>query len=427
MSATSPDPTSSSLPARQFPNPLLGLHTAVEAEMQPYETLEIVSTFGEPQAEYAAIHKSCGLMDMVHRGVLEVTGKDRLPFLNNLLTNECWSKTTKAGLTAGQGMYAFLIATNGRLIADMNVIERGDRTFLETDARMVDSLRKALDRYLFGEQVKLVDRIGSLHEIGLHGPNAPGIVADLAGAAPPELPALGSTSIRIGDVEITVFRDDICGVPGLHLLVPSASAPTIWKTLVDRYGQLIAHARRPLRPIGWAAFNTVRIEAGRPLFGVDFDSSVLPAEVGPETFSRAVSVTKGCYPGQEVVARMYARKQWARQLVGLKIAGDALPMAGSPVYDEAQNQVGGITSSTISPLVARTPICFGFVKKPFAADGKTVLAPAEGAMRQATVSTTLRFLESPAATSKGIETHAAHGTLPGSTEQEVQAERHRPG
>lgn len=379
-------------PARPLPNPLHPLHSAVDAEFQPYESLEIVSTFNEPQAEYAALHKSCGLMDLAHRGVLEVTGKDRLTFLNNLLSNQTFSKETKTPLPAGEGVYAFLLGTNGRVLFDMNVIERGDRTLLETDARLIEPLRAALDRYHFAEQVKFADRVGQLHELALHGPTAVEVLAAATGADVPNLPPIGSFDTTLFGVPVTVWRDDICGAPGLHLVVPSDRVAEVWKTLVDRYGQLVAHARRPLRPVGWAAFNAVRIEFGRPLFGVDFESSILPAETGVETFARAVNVYKGCYVGQEIVARMYARKQSAKSLVGLKLAGEALPIAGSPVYDDAGNQVGGITSSTVSPLQSRSAICFAIVKKLFAADGKVVQAPAEGQLRPATVSLSLKFL-----------------------------------
>src|SRR5947207_877603 len=133
-----------------FPNPLIDLHRQAQAEFQSYGEIEIVSTFGEPQAEYAAIRKSCALMDLPQRAVLEITGRDRLPFLNNLLTNQVWDKSKKAGLAAGQGVYAFLLdAKTGRIIADMNVLERGDRTLLELDARTAGEVAKALDRYLF--------------------------------------------------------------------------------------------------------------------------------------------------------------------------------------------------------------------------------------------------------------------------------------
>src|SRR5205823_13725771 len=93
------------------PNPLLALHQAAEAELQAYGELQIVSTFGQPQAEYAAIRKSAAIMDCPHRGILELTGKDRLSFLNNLLTNQTWDKQTKAGLAPGRGVYAFLLNT----------------------------------------------------------------------------------------------------------------------------------------------------------------------------------------------------------------------------------------------------------------------------------------------------------------------------
>src|SRR3954452_1234153 len=98
-----------------MPNPLLDLHRQAEAEFQPYVNVEIVSTFGEPQAEYAAIRKACGLMDLPQRGIIQLTGKDRLTFLNNLLTNQIFDKQTKTPLAAGAAVYAFLLnAKTGR-------------------------------------------------------------------------------------------------------------------------------------------------------------------------------------------------------------------------------------------------------------------------------------------------------------------------
>src|SRR5262249_16003068 len=136
-----------------LPNPLRMLHEQAGAEFQPYASLEIVSTFGEPQAEYSAIHKAGGLIDLPHPALLELIGKDRLPFLNNLLSNLTWDKQTKSGLAAGQGVYAYYLNTKGRIIADMNVLEVGDgRTLLEMDARMVEPVRAAFDKYLFVEQ-----------------------------------------------------------------------------------------------------------------------------------------------------------------------------------------------------------------------------------------------------------------------------------
>ena len=128
-----------------FPNPLHDLHQQAEAEFQPYDQLEIVSTFDEPQAEYSAIRKGCGLMDLPQRGVLELTGKDRHAFLNNLLTNQIFNKETKKGLEAGRVVYSFFLNLQGRIVADMNVIETGERTLLEMDVRLVEPIRETFD------------------------------------------------------------------------------------------------------------------------------------------------------------------------------------------------------------------------------------------------------------------------------------------
>jgi folate-binding protein YgfZ len=196
-------------------------------------------------------------------------------------------------------------------------------------------------------------------------------------------------------VDVTIFRDDECGVPGYHLIVPADRAQEVWKGFLDQFSNPLELGKRRLRPIGWAAYNACRIEAGRPLFDIDFgnsadaEQSVLPAEAGQ--FARAVSVTKGCYLGQEIVARMHARQQVAKQLVGLRIADDALPMAGATLFDEKQNQVGMVTSSTISPMLSGACVALGYLKKPFFTAGQTVNVAAEGCMRKATV-TGLPFL-----------------------------------
>jgi len=404
------DPT----PPPDSPNPLLALHQQAGAELQPYDRLEIVSTFGEPQAEYSAIRKGCALLDEPYRGVLELTGKDRHAFLNNLLTNQTWDKTRKAGLVEGLGVYAFFLNLKGRIVADMNVLERGDRTYLETEARLVAPLREAFEKYRFAEAVTMTSRVGSLHRMTLHGPGAPALIQELTGTSVGDLEPLGSASVRLFDSDATLFRDDVAGVPGIHLIVETARGADVWRGLLALPGERSESWKRRVWPAGWAAFNATRIEGGRPLFGIDFEGApvssafpakkqrdeqgvqgaeapvapgVLPAETGQ--FPRAVSITKGCYLGQEIVARMHARGQVARQIVGFELADGSLPVAGVPAFDPANPQVpvGVVTSSTVSPVLSRRAIGLAFVKKPFTPAGSTVLVPAEGAMRLATVVT----------------------------------------
>src|SRR3954451_12159793 len=122
------------------PNPLHASHEAANAEFQAYADVQIVSTFGQPQAEYSAIHKACGMMDLPQRGIIELTGKDRLTFLNNLITNQVFDKQTKTAIPAGTGVYAFLLnAKSGRVVVDLTVLEPGERTLLEMDARFIES------------------------------------------------------------------------------------------------------------------------------------------------------------------------------------------------------------------------------------------------------------------------------------------------
>ncbi|MGH7214905.1 MAG: glycine cleavage T C-terminal barrel domain-containing protein [Tepidisphaeraceae bacterium] len=393
-----------------LPNPLHDLHAQAEAEFQPYADLEIVSTFGEPQAEYAAVRKSCALIDLPQRGILELTGKDRLSFLNNLVSNNTWDKNTKSGLAAGKGVYAFFLNLRGRIVADVNVLELGERMLVETDARIVEILRATWDKYLFVEKVTMTNRVGSLHEMALHGPGALAVLREAGGADVPELGVLDSTPVKLFDVQAVVWRDDPCAAPGYHVIVPTDSARTVWMNLLSRFSTPTETGKRALRPAGWAAFNATRIEGGRPIFDIDFPGAppdrpgaklkpdeaeqaasgapsspgagVLPAETGQA--ARALSYTK-CYLGQEIVARMHARGQVARMIVGVRMESDALPIAGSPVFDEARNQVGAVTSSTLSPVLSNVAICLALVKKPHFTEGTTLNIPAEGAVRKGTV------------------------------------------
>jgi folate-binding protein YgfZ len=365
-----------------LPNPLYDLHEQASAEFQSYAQLSIVSTFGEPQAEYAAIHKGAALMDQPFRGFLELAGKDRHLFLNNLVTNQVWDKETKAGLPSGQGVYAFFLNTKGRVVADMNVLEIGESLLLEMDARHVEPTRIAFEKFCFAEKVTLQSAVGKRHQLAVHGPSA----AHVLGLTDPLAP-MQSRAVRLFDIEVIIWRDDPTGHPGYQIIVDTSSAQTLWTKFREAFGEATGIGKRPLRPIGWAAFNATRIEAGRPFFGIDFDETVLPAETGQ--LSRAVSFTKGCYLGQEVVARMHARNVVARQIVGIRMNDDSLPLAGSRIFapDGSGNQIGGITSSTVSPILSNASICLGIVKRAFAEPGSVVQIPAEGAMRMGTVVT----------------------------------------
>jgi folate-binding protein YgfZ len=380
-----------------LPNPLHDVHRQAQAEFQNWADLEIVQTFGEPQAEYAAICKSAGLIDLPQRGILELTGKDRLPLLNNLLTNQTWDKANKTGLLVGQGVYAFMLNLRGRIVVDVNVLERGDRTLLEMDSRFVEPLRAILDKFLFSEQVTLTSRLGQLNELAIYGPAAERVLG------PSIAMPLQSVQTTLFDADSVVWRDDATGVPGFNLIIPADAARAVWMNLLARFGNTSGAGRRMLRPIGWAAFNAARIEGGRPILGIDFDAApiasaapgrkdpslddpavgTLPAETG--LLDRAVSFTKGCYLGQEIVARMHARHQVARQVVGIRMESGALPIAGAQVLDDQSKPIGVVTSSTVSPVLSNATIAIAMIKRPHFTVGAKLRVPAEGAIHPASV------------------------------------------
>ncbi|HRK32366.1 MAG TPA: glycine cleavage T C-terminal barrel domain-containing protein [Tepidisphaeraceae bacterium] len=387
----------------QIPNPLLELHQSVDADMQSFGSIEIVSTFGQPQLEYAALHKSCGIMDLPFRGALLFTGRDRCSFLNGLISNQTWDKETKQPMPAGGGVYSFLLNLKGRIVADMRVIELGDVAMMIADVTLIESLKDVFDKYLFAEQVKMQSAVGVWHPFLLIGPKAREVLAAVAGEGG-KLSDVKAGRLAIDGVEVVVFEDNLNDAPAACLLVPTDSAVAIWTRLTAEGAEGAPLARG----VGWAAFNARRIEAGHALCGIDFavvspatayparklreaattpaeetGPGVLPAETGA-LFRRAVSLSK-CYVGQEIVARMHARQQVPRMLAGFKMLDDSLPIAGSPVFDAEQNQIGIVTSSTVSPVRGNASIGFAFLKKPHFAPGTKLTIPAEGSMRTATV------------------------------------------
>ncbi len=371
-------------------DPLYEVHRQAQAEFQSYDQLQIVSTFGEPQAEYAAIRKSTGLMDLPQRGLLELTGRDRLQFLNNILTAELWNKQTRQALAPGRWVYSFLLNLKGRIVADMNILELGDRTLIELDTRLAHEVKLLLEAYVISEQVNIGNRLGHLHEIALFGPKA----SDLL-----NMPLLAPQTCHVINrfsCDIVAWRDDPTGPQGIHLILPTESVRSVWMKLITEM---------MLRPVGWAAFNTARIEAGRPILGIDIETApiasamplkqqresddasgstlgMLPAESAQ--LDRAVSLTK-CYIGQEIVARMHSRGQVARRIVAIRMEGDELPISGAEILDQNSTHIGTVSSSTNSPVLSNLAICLGIVKRPFFEVGSKLSIPAEGKLRSGTV------------------------------------------
>ena len=328
--------------------------------------------------QYEALRDGAGLLDRRSRGRLQLTGADRKNYLQGLLTNDI------AVLTAGQGCYAALLTAQGRMLSDMRVSELGDRILIDLPGATAESVRQRLSDFIFSEDVEVRDAGADLGQVAAYGPKAAAILAVVMSLSSSErleqMPIDANEQLRLGDVPVTVVRSDDYGVAGFEVFV---SAPE-----VARLSDALRAAGA--RDVTLEAVEVTRIEAGRPEFGPDMDEHTIPLEAGIE--ARAISYTKGCYVGQEVIIRVLHRGHGrvARRLVGLLGTDAAGPLARGMRIEAENKPIGSITSATRSPRLRR-PIALGYVHRDSAEPG-TVLQvtgePAGSSQRSVTVVST---------------------------------------
>lgn len=318
----------------------------------------LVAVFDTVETEYAALRRGAGLIDWPQRAIVEVRGSERKDFLNRLFTQKL------IDLADGEVRASFWCNRKGRLIADVLVIETGAVILLDVDVHQASELMSTLDGFLFAEDVELRDARKQQYRLGVHGPAALDVAARASNADAWSLDAGRATTATIAGCAVVLVRHDLIGVSGLELVVPMGDVERVWNALLEAGAAL----DQPVRPVGWYAFNIARVEAGTPMMNIDFDTSSLPGETG--MLARRVSFNKGCFIGQEVVARMQNLGKPKQVLIGLKVIGDALPAAGSEVFAPAAPDEGGsfgdsigvITSSTLSPMLGAQPVALAMVK-----------------------------------------------------------------
>jgi folate-binding protein YgfZ len=406
--------------SREMSESIQQLHHAAGAEMMVFgpadgggdggEPITIAEHFGAYEAEYASIRQRVGIMHLPQRGLLDLRGSDVKDFLHRLLAQDI------NPLRGGASVRSFLLSDKGRVVADLGVHHGDENTWLEADVFDLPAVAQLLDDKLFAEDVAVEDWSDRRVCFALHGPASVALLEPLCADgddpnAPANLPGTHHV-LRLGGAACTVTRRDECGVMGLTVFVPREHAAAVYQALLDAAGfelgapdpkqdpdaaaDAALRRRQSLRgrPIGWQAYNTARIEAGTPVFHIDFGPDSLPAEVGEALFNEAVSLTKGCYVGQEIVARMKNLGHPKRVLVGFRAAGQELPVAGSqvvPADGDTSRIIGGVTSSTFSALLGHQAIGFAVVKWGHHEPGTAVRIPAGGSLVTAEI-TGLRHL-----------------------------------
>jgi len=305
------------------------------------------------RAAAAAARRGAGLFRSLPRGVIAVTGADATRWLNGMISNDV------ARLRAGpsrSGCYAVLLTPQGRIVADLQVLLRGDAFWLDLAADAVAGVLERLGRYIIADAVELADRSAEFERMGLEGPRAYEIFARAApGAA--RLAPDACAEAEIAGVPVIAAAFGWSGEAALQLFAPAAAGPEVAAALV-RAGEDLG-----LVEGDFAALEVLRIEAGTPRLGADLDETVLPAEAGLE---RAVARDKGCYTGQEVIERLRSQGQVSHRLVGLRADGEVpLPLRAAVTADG--RRIGEVTSSCVSDRVGA--IALAFVRLPFAEPG----------------------------------------------------------
>ncbi len=329
----------------------------------------VVRHYGDSAAEYDAIRRSVGVIDRADLVQLRMWGRDPVRMLNGLITNDLGK------LSERQAVYGALLTAKGRIIADCRVIlasSEPTEVLVDVPSVALDAVTQHLKKFvppLFARW-----EIASTSAVGVYGPAARGVILDWLGEAPDGVEDAALVR-EVGGVRVAcVYTTVAGGEPGFDLYLPDEVVERGWTELTE------AAARAGGRPVGFAALEASRVEAGRPRLGTDMTDESMPAEVFPTTgqMERAVSFTKGCYTGQEVVVRIAHRGHPNRHLRGLRFSGEEPPANRTPLYRSGEDrEVGWVTSSVFSPL-AEQLVGLGMIRREVAIDTELRVGSPDG-------------------------------------------------
>jgi folate-binding protein YgfZ len=326
------------------------IHEKHGAQFLAVNDFPVVEHYGDPPGEYAALRRSAVVLDLSSRGRLCLLGSDRRSFLNGQVTNDV------AGLREGEGCYAALVNAKGRIQSDLHAYCLPDEILLDLEPGYGPAVSARLNQYIIADDVQVADVAAQYGLLNLEGPQAANAL--LAILPPGALPTAPYRIVRhqdpeCGDLYITCHLRT--GLPGFDCLVPTPALATFWARLENAVHQVGGQA------CGWQAIEWLRIESGISRFGQDMDETNLAPETG--IGDRAIHYRKGCYIGQEVIARIRTYGQVTRALRGLKFHEELieLPVRGDKLLS-AGREVGYLTSVIRSPALQHH-IGLGYVRR----------------------------------------------------------------
>lgn len=328
------------------------LHVRSGATMKEQDGWSVPASYGDELFEYAAVReRGAGLIDLSSRGRFHVTGSEAVQFLNGLITND-----VKA-LPENQWMPAAFPNVQGRLIASVRLGRLKDGFLIDTEPPTRQKVWQTIQRFTLAGDFHVTDITEKMSLLSIQGKQANEIVRSVVGESAAALPKQGLAQAKWLDHELTVIRTSHTAEDGFDLLVDVEHAQPLWQALTEKGA----------RPVGYNAFEILRIEAGVPRYGVDVDET----NVVTEALEDAVSYSKGCYIGQEIIARIKYRGHVAKKLAGIVVDGTVKVEHNLKIASIDNNEIGRITSTTVSPHLGCT-IALGYVKYDYIAPGTEV-------------------------------------------------------
>jgi len=345
-------------------------HTKLNATFEEVAGWDMPAHYGKWVEEYQAVRQAVGLSDLSHRGKSRVTGDDRVKWLQSLISNDILP------LQPGQGCYSSFLTHKGKMLGYFRVYTLPDSVWVEDVGEVGDATFLALRKFLlYGIKAKIENCAESWGLLLVNGPKACAAVCAAFGVEMRDLKPVSAITAKIGGQTALVLRTEETGESDLEVLLPADVLHTAWERLME------AGATYSIKAIGGHARETLRIEAGLPKAGPDLNEEIVPPEANLE--GKAFSLSKGCYPGQEVVARMDTYGNVRRKLVGLVMNGSIIPPRGAKLFS-GDREVGWVSSATDSPQL-KTPIALAFPLRDFSAPGTHLTIEIDGARHDATV------------------------------------------
>ncbi|MHB8486739.1 MAG: CAF17-like 4Fe-4S cluster assembly/insertion protein YgfZ [Candidatus Acidiferrales bacterium] len=340
--------------------PLKSEHEKLGAKFGEYFGCALPRDYGDAAREYKFVRESAGLIDKNYRAVISFTGKDRARYLNAMLTNNI------RDLAPGHGNISLLLSPQGRIMAEVETLALDDRLLVVSYAMIRQRLIETFDKFIIMDDVTLEDLTDRTGTLTLHGPKTTIIVREICDLDIDSLAELGHAEKQISGMTCRIVKRSLGGVAGAEFIMGRENLATLWNLFLE------AARRHGGGAVGYDALNILRLEAGMPWYGVDFDENQIPHQAALE--KTHINFSKGCYTGQEIVERVRSRGHIQRQRVMLRFAGDAIPNAGEPLFatnaegkQEAPAEVGFVTSAAKSP--ATGVIAMGYVRHEQSAPG----------------------------------------------------------